>query len=645
MCGIVGIWDLKDSIDRGVLCSMNDALAHRGPDDSGIYIDNENALGLGHRRLSIIDLTERGHQPMSNNDQSIWITYNGEIYNYQELRKELTLLGHRFNSSSDTEVVLKSYEQWGIGCLEKFIGMFAIGIWDKTQKKLYLIRDRTGVKPLYYFWDKGVFIFGSEIKALLAHPKFDRSINYDSIPLYLRYGYIPTPHSIYQNTYKVKAGHYLCLSSQGLSETKYWDITNLYLEETFQKSEDQIISELEEVLINAFKYRLVSDVPVGVFLSGGIDSTTLTALLAKTDQKLKTFSVGFHEDNLNEAKWAKQIADYLGTDHTEYYLSSDEGAKILSEMPEIFDEPFADNSCIPTYIVSRMTRQHVKVALSADGGDELFCGYYRYWDTEKMNRLRTKIPIPLRSAVSYGLNMLNPELIDYINRKSGGLFLNPLNTQDRIYKTRAIFNYGNQNQYANLYREISSVTVSERLNKLLSNKINVLQNNQYEDLFSKLSNHNIKTQMMAADLKHYLVDDLLTKLDRVTMSVGLEGRDPFLDQRIIEYAARIPVELKYKNGESKYILKRMLERHVPKNLVDRPKQGFSMPLKSWVTNDLSEIAEHYLDKQKLDREGIFDSDAVGKLHKHIKSGAGININSLWSILMFQMWSEKWISNN
>jgi len=642
MCGIVGFCSCNEKVDKAILTSMRDALTHRGPDDAGIYIDEENNVGLGHRRLSILDLSSLGHQPMSNENGSIWITYNGEVYNFKEIREELSKRGYSFKSKSDTEVVIKSYEEWGIDCVHKFIGMFALGIWDKREKKLYLVRDRVGVKPLYYYQKDGLFLFGSELKVLMKHPDFNKEIDYSVLQLYLRYGYIPAPFTIFNNTYKLRPGHYLCVSNNNLKEVKYWDIVDFYLEEPIDASEDEIAEELENLLIDSFKYRLVSDVPVGVFLSGGIDSTTLTALLQKNiSTQLKTFSIGFYEDRFNEAKWSKRIANYLGTDHTEYYLSVKEAFSIIEKLPEIYDEPFGDSSGIPTYLVSRLARQDVTVTLSADGGDELFCGYNHYRSIIYLNRWFLGLPAYIRNSIIKALPLFSPPTVDSIYRTFKFFMPKVKGLRDKYEKWRNMLYEINDGNFLDMYKFNTNRWTPNEITRLMENNYDSKFNTYFEDTFYRLHHNDFLTQMMAIDFKTFLVDDILTKVDRATMSVGLESREPFLDHRLVQYVARIPVNLKYKNGMSKYILRKILYKYVPRELLERPKQGFNVPLAEWLQGDLSPLVMSYLNEDRLKKEGIFNPGVVSSCVKDFMNGS-INVNKIWFLLMFEMWKEKWL---
>jgi asparagine synthase (glutamine-hydrolysing) len=642
MCGIVGVCSCSEKVDKAILTSMKDALTHRGPDDAGIYVDEENNVGLGHRRLSILDLSSLGHQPMSNENGSIWITYNGEVYNFKEIREELSHRGYNFNSNSDTEVVIKSYEEWGIDCVHKFIGMFAIGIWDKRERKLFLIRDRAGVKPLYYYHKDGLFLFGSELKALMKHPRFDKDVNYSVLSLYLRYGYIPTPFTIFNNTYKLRPGHYLCVSNGDLREIKYWDVVDFYLEEPISASEDEIAEELEYLLIDSFRYRLVSDVPVGIFLSGGIDSSVVTALLQKNmSDQLKTFSIGFYESRFNEAKWAKKIASYLGTDHTEYYLSVREAFSIIEKLPEIYDEPFGDNSGIPTCLVSRLARQNVTVALSADGGDELFCGYNHYRSIMYLNGRFLGLPTYIRNCIIKALTLFKPATVDTIYRTFGFFMPKVEGLRDKYEKWRNMLYQINEGNFLDMYKFNLNRWTPDEMMSLMENNDYSRLNTCFEDTYHRLYNNDFITQMMAIDFKTFLLDDILTKVDRASMSVGLEAREPFLDHRLVQYVARIPLNLKFKNGMSKYILRKILYKYVPRELVERPKQGFNVPLAEWLKGELSSLVMSYLNEDKLKKEGIFNPRVVSTYVKDFMNGS-INVNRIWFLLLFEMWKEKWL---
>lgn len=625
MCGIVGCYNFRGEVDYSTLIRMRDTLEHRGPDDSGVYIDKENGIGLGHRRLSVIDLSSQGHQPMSNFNGSVWITYNGEVYNYEEIREELLQKGHSFKSTSDTEVILKSYLEWGIKCVDRFVGMFALAIWDKNIKRLYLLRDRAGVKPLYYYHKDNLLLFGSELKALMAHPEFKKNINMDVMPFYLRYGYIPTTQTIFKNTHKLSPGHILSIQDNELKEMKYWDVVDQYLKEPFNKNQQTITEELEDLMVDAFKYRLISDVPSGIFLSGGIDSSIVTALLQKnTNRQLKTFTIGFHENRFDEAKWAKKVADHLETDHTEYYFSASECIDLITEMPLIYDEPFADNSAIPTYLLSKLARKDVKVILSADGGDELFCGYDRYKSISSLYTYLPYVPKCVRNSIIFALDKISPG-------------------KDKHKKWINIIRESGKKNLLDMHKFKINKWIPQDISDVLCNMPQCQPHTYFEDTYRQLKKSGSIDQMMAIDFKTFLLDDILSKVDRATMHASLESREPFLDHRLVEYSARIPISLKHKNGLSKYILRQILYKYVPRNLVDRPKKGFVIPLSKWLKGKLNPMMMDYLSEDRIKRGGMFNPDVVKKCIKNFQDGK-LNVHKLWFILSFEMWREKWITN-
>jgi asparagine synthase (glutamine-hydrolysing) len=642
VCGIVGFCGKDKFSDESTLASMRDTLAHRGPDDSGLYIDIEHNVGLAHTRLSIIDLSSLGHQPMSNDSGTIWITYNGEVYNFKEIREELEKRGYVFRSNTDTEVLVKGYEEWGIECVHKFIGMFAIAIWDRNEKKLYLVRDRVGVKPLYYYFKDGVLLFASELKALMKHPGYRKEIDLSILPHYLRFGFIQSPYTIFQDTFKLKPGHYVCLYKNRLEEKKYWDIVDFYNAEPIQGTEDEITSELENLLRNSFKYRLISDVPVGVFLSGGLDSSIVTAILQHNiGSKLKTFTIGFDESGLNEAYWSKSIADYLGTDHTEYYLSVEEAAKIIYKIPEIYDEPFGDHSAIPTYLVSQLARKDVTVALSADGGDELFCGYSRYKAYVRLYEKFLRLPKFLTNPVIKSMTRLDPSTVDEFYRTFRAVMPEVKEIKDKYIKWRDMLLESKEGNLIEMYKCNLSKWTPGELDGIIGHKYNYSYDAAYVETIESMTNGELLNKVMALDFKTYLPDDILTKVDRATMSVGLEGREPFLDHRLLEFVARIPLKLKYHQGTSKYILRKVLDKYIPRELVDRPKQGFVAPLSRWLKGELHQLVNEYLNEDRLGKEGIFNSEVVSSYVKDFYNGVSINANKIWFLLIFQMWKEKW----
>ncbi|HIP13069.1 MAG TPA: asparagine synthase (glutamine-hydrolyzing) [Arcobacter sp.] len=631
MCGIVGFIDFNKDSDIDILHEMTDVIHHRGPDDSGYsFYKNETAfIGLGHRRLSVLDLSKHGHQPMI--FDSLEIIYNGEIYNFQEIKKELLEYNYIFNSDSDTEVILKAYHKWGIKAVDKFNGMFAISIYDKEKEKVTLIRDRSGVKPLYYYTKNNIILFGSELKSFHKNKSFHKCINKDSLALYLQYGYIPEPHTIFDDTYKLKSGYYLeiDLSTQNIKEYKYWDVLDFYNMPKLDISDDEAISKVEELLKSSFSYRMVSDVPVGVFLSGGYDSSIVTAILqSQQKEKLNTFTIGFHEKGFDEAPYAKEVANYLGTNHTEYYCTAKDAIKIIPKLAEIYDEPFGDSSAIPTILVSQLAKKDVTVSLSADGGDEIFAGYSKYTTTLNYHNKLSSMNHYFKSILKYGMNNVNPKYIPIFNKS--------YNYATRYDKIKKILD--SKNSIESMEITSQYFTKSETCNILKNTFIKLDTNFQLE----LLKTNDEINKMLAIDYKTYMVDDILTKVDRATMSVGLEGREPLLDYRIIEFVSQLPSSLKYRNGDKKWLLKQITHKYLPKKMMDRPKKGFSVPIEEWFRDELKEYFLVYLNKERLDKEDLFNSDEVIKLRDSYLMGNKENIQKLWFLLMFEMWYEKWM---
>lgn len=635
MCGIAGFWK-NTGLKKEIIIYMTNALSHRGPDDEGYYIDEKSGIALGHRRLSVLDLSPKGNQPMK--FDNLIIVYNGEVYNFKEIKKELEKYGYSFDSDSDTEVILKAFHRWGFDCVNKFRGMWAFAIWDKKNKKLILCRDRIGVKPLFWYYKNGLFMFSSELKSFHKHPDFNKELNLMALSLYLQYGYITSPYCIFKYTYKLEPGHFLIINKNGeIKKEQYWDVKKYFLQgikekhKWFKKSENEIAEELEEILTESFKLRMVSDVPVGIFLSGGIDSSLVTALLQKEyTTPLKTFTIGFYEKEYNEAHWAKKVAEYLGTEHTELYCTPKEAFEIIPKLPDIYDEPFGDSSGIPTRLVSELAKTKVKVSLSADGGDEQFCGYPRYWVIG--NKIRKLSKLPIKGLTSKVLNLLNPQLAFILYTKLKFILPKWTNFRDKYIKLRNVLMYSDiKTQY-----DISNkYFLYEDLKQLgLKNRFSQLSKLEIEDL-------NNLDLMMYMDLNTYLPDDLLVKVDRATMSISLEGRDPFLDHKILEYSSRLPIQFKYRNGKGKYILRKILYKYVPKKLIKRPKQGFGVPIYEWFKSELRELYCSYLNKERIKREGIFNSGVVDKLLKDYLEDKGINPHKLWFLFIFELWNERW----
>ncbi len=644
MCRIAGFLDFNYNgsydIDR-VLESMRDTMTYGGPDDAGSFTDKSAGLALGHRRLSILDLSSLGHQPMATDDGQLLITYNGEVYNYKDIRRELETNGYRFKSDTDTEVLLKAYECWGIKAVHKFRGMWAFAIWDKKNRKLILCRDRAGVKPLYWYFKDGLFIFSSELKAFHQHPKFHKEIDPKALSLYLQYGYIVAPYCIFKHAYKLEPGRCLELDRNGQIEIKrYWNLRDYYLngesekEKWLKRSDNEVMGELEKILTESFQLRMVADVPVGVFLSGGIDSSLVTALLQKNNsQPLKTFTIGFSEKGYNEAVWAKKVAAHLGTDHTELYCTPKETFGIVSKLPELYDEPFGDSSAIPTYLLSKLAKQRVKVALSGDGGDEQFCGYTRYWIFDKSLRKIHQIPSYARKFVWHAMNKISADSAVKIYDSTKVFLPKISNVRDKYLKMRQILEGGDLFQK---YFRLFSVFREEDISCLgLEEPYNI---DMKSDLSPQLDD---VSKLMLADFNTYLPDDLLTKVDRASMAVSLEGREPLLDQKILEYSSMLPMRFKYRENTSKYILRKILYQYVPESLIERPKQGFGIPVHLWFKHELKDLYTQYLNSDRIKKEGIFNHGYVKNLLNLYLNGEDVDPNKIWHLFSFQLWNERW----
>jgi len=619
MCGIVGF----NNKNTELLNNMLKSIKHRGPDDNGIY--ESDKFSLGHVRLSILDLSSYGHQPMM--FKNLVMVYNGEVYNFKEIRDELIKAGYEFQSETDSEVILKAYHKWGIKAIDKFIGMFAIAIYDKTNKNLTLIRDRVGVKPLYYYFDGKDFIFASEIRAIKEYKK-DLTVNKNALYEFFQFGYISSNLSIFNNCYKLPAGHYGIFNIENLTFKiqEYWSIIPFFQRPKFKKSEKELVDELEALLIDSFQYRMVSDVPVGVFLSGGIDSSIVAAILQKHYGNIHTFTIGFKEARYNEADWAKKVASYLGTKHTEKYLSSSEAKEILKKFVDIYDEPFGDSSGIPTTLVSKIAKENgVKVVLSADGGDEIFCGYERYWVTNKIGNKLFKIPYSIRKIISDIMNLIGVE-------NASKLF--------KIKNFEHKYNQLNEMLRDDNWQDIYEKLIHNSKNYEIKELLGVLKKVD-EKSFSLGEKENPMQGMMLWDYHRYMVDDILVKVDRATMYNSIEGREPLLDHRIAEFMAQVPFEYKYKNGVSKYLLRKVLEKYIPKELIERPKMGFGIPMFEWFSADLRELFEINFKEEEFSHN-LLNYDYVKREYEKLKNNKLVNINKLWFILVFQMWYKRYV---
>jgi asparagine synthase (glutamine-hydrolysing) len=630
MCGITGFLDRANSTADDLHARagrMAETLAHRGPDDVGVWTDSSSGVALGQRRLAIVDLSEHGHQPMHSTCGRLAIVFNGEIYNHPELRQDLQSLGHAFRGHCDTEVLLAALAEWGVRrTVPKLVGMFAFALWNCREKTLTLVRDAVGIKPLYYGWMNGCFLFGSELKALRAHPDFRAEIDRRALTSYLRHNCVPSPHSIYRGIFKLPPGTMLTVSqqtgAQAVPET-WWSMRQVAEageRQPFRGSVDEATDALDRGLREAVRLRMVADVPLGVFLSGGIDSSTVAALIqAQSSRPVRTFSIGFREGQYDESVHARAVAAHLGTEHTEFYVTPAEAREVIPRLPAVFDEPFADSSQIPTVLLCQITRPHVTVCLSGDGGDELFCGYDRYTLADRIWRSIGWCPRPLRTLGSPIARMMAGTLpFPTVRRKLGTLagFL-PAAGFPEFY---GIFN--------SHWRDAPDIVREGGGGMALAVDPEVWT-----------ARRTLVEQLMCVDSVTYLPDDLLVKIDRASMAVGLEVRVPLLDHRVVELVWRFPFEMKVRDGTAKWLLRRVLDRYVPRSLTDRPKMGFGVPIDLWLRGPLREWAEELLDVQRLTQEGFFRPKPIRQKWEEHLSGRADWHYLLWDILMFQAWLE------
>jgi asparagine synthase (glutamine-hydrolysing) len=646
MCGFAGFFS-NNEITTGsysdILNSAGDAIQHRGPDDSGIWFDESVGLGLVHRRLSIQDLSPLGAQPMVSSSGRFIIVYNGEIYNFKTLRVDLEQLGFIFRGHSDTETILAAFETYGIEkSLNLFSGMFAIVVYDRDTRQLTLVRDRLGEKPLYYGWHNGHFIFASELKALQAFPFWKPEINRDALTLLVRHNFIPAPHSIYKGIYKLLPATSVCINVTDSQKAVLPDPISFWsLENYFEPVPDTRLTgeaaadQLDGLLRDVIGEQMISDVPLGAFLSGGVDSSAIVSIMQQVSSSpVKTFSIGFEEKAFNEATFAKAVASHLGTDHTELYVTARDSLNVIPKLPSMYDEPFADSSQIPTYLVAEMARQDVTVALSGDGGDELFCGYSRYFNTSAAWDKNVKIKGGLTNQVIALAAQHAPALMAMLikNFVPSQKNLSMEEVVQKIYRRDLLLSTNELNEF---YRQtISYWNEPEQL--VLGAKEPIYSMREEPPLSVAEGTYK---QLMWQDLRCYLPDDILTKVDRASMACSLETRIPLLDRRVVEFALGLPIELNVAGGQGKQVLRDVLYRYVPKKLIEREKAGFAVPVGKWLREELREWAEPLLDPAKLYTQGFWNVDLVrGKWNDHI-SGRGDHEFQLWSILMFQAWYE------
>jgi len=644
MCGIAGCWTpggCNEAATEAAVRGMALAVRHRGPDDAGTWCDGSAGIAFGHRRLSILDLSPLGHQPMTSASGRWVLNYNGEIYNFAELRVSLESAGVRFRGHSDTEILVEAIAQWGVTeTLRRAAGQFAFGVWDRETRTLHLARDRFGEKPLYYGWMGGTFLFGSELKSMRAHPAWRGTVDRGALSLYLRYNCVPAPFSIYEGIRKLLPGHVATLAGPGEpSIAPYWSLEDAVLageRDPLEGSDAELVGLTEERLRESIAQQMVADVPLGALLSGGIDSTTVVALMqAQSARPIRTFTIGFHEDGFNEAEHAKAVARHLGTDHTELYVTPQQALEVIPHLPMMYDEPFGDSSQVPTFLVAQLARQHVTVALSGDGGDEMFGGYSRYFLGERIWRRISSVPRPVRLASAAAIRAVPPptwqRLFDVVQSALPAKRRLP-HAGDRMHKLAGVFQ---AETGLDMYRLLLSHWGQPDALVVDGHE----PASRHATMARHLSQASLIERMMFTDAQTYLPDDIMVKVDRATMAVSLESRAPFLDHRVAEFAWRLPMRMKVRDGVGKWVLREVLDRHVPRELVERPKMGFGVPIDRWLRGPLRDWAATLLAPERLRREGFLrPAEITARWHEHV-AGTRNWQYQLWDVLMFQAWLE------
>ena len=662
MCGIAGIFTHQANLDgpalKDTLHSMGNSIDHRGPDDNGLWFDLMAGIGLTHQRLAIVDLTESGHQPMESHSGRYVIVFNGEIYNFKSLKNELSKIGYEFIGTSDTEVLLTAIEQWGVpGAIKRCVGMFAFAVWDRKKKNLQIARDRLGEKPLYYGWFGNTFLFGSELKTIFSYPSFSGVIDRFALSQFMQYCYVPAPLTIFKGIFKLPPGTYFTInipdrpeSFSPYAETAelpnadcpvfYWNphevVNKNHRDETL--SLENAIDMLREQLLETISSQMFADVPLGAFLSGGIDSSTVVALMQEISAApVHTFTIGFNEKDYNEARYAKEVARHLGTYHTELYVEPDNILNLIPRLPQIYDEPFADSSQLPTFLVAEMTRNHVTVSLSGDGGDELFSGYNRYFWGDRLWRLLQRLPSPIKKKLlPHILTAIPPGIWDKVVNLAGNLAPGELRAGragDKIHKLAGVIGVDTP---AEMYKRLIS-TCQNPADVVISGQKSIPWDmvNDSSDLAGHIE------EMMYYDMITYLPDDILVKNDRAAMAVSLETRMPFLDHRVVELAWKMPQKVKIHQGKGKYVLRQLLYQYVPSSLIDRPKMGFGIPISEWLKGPLNSWAMSLLSPEIIKSQGYFQANEITcKWHEHLEGTRNWQYY-LWNVVSFQAWLEEW----
>ncbi|WP_341582055.1 asparagine synthase (glutamine-hydrolyzing) [Marinobacter metalliresistant] len=642
MCGFAGFAGTGRNINRDTcettLRKMGDAIVHRGPDAGGVWLNDALSVGLSHRRLSILDLSPLGAQPMVSASGRFVIAFNGEIYNFQALSEELLADGAHFRGHSDTEVMLAAFEAWAVeAALGRFAGMFAFALFDRQEQRLYLARDRMGEKPLYYGWQGSSLVFGSELKALQQHPQWQGEINRGALPLLVRHNLIPAPHTIYSGIFKLLPASFVAIDLARLEPgqlpepSRYWRLEDQFVE-SHDWTGETASDHLEALLAKVIGEQMVSDVPLGAFLSGGVDSSTVVALMQKqASTPVKTFSIGFREDGFNEAVHAAAVAGHLGTDHTELYVTEQDARELVPRLPQVYDEPFADSSQLPTYLVSEMTRRHVTVALSGDGGDELFCGYTRYPGILRGWQRRRSFGSRLKALSGRLPPELTARAIRNLVPSQRGRSVEAIRL--RLARAKAV---ASSQSLSDFYRQSVSIWPDPAIALVEPGEGSYGLTGPLPD---RVPDNDLKT-LMWRDLNWYLPDDILTKVDRAAMACSLETRIPMLDHRVVSFAMGLPASLNMQGNVGKQVLRSVLYRHVPRELIDRPKQGFAVPVSAWLRGSLREWAEEILEPNRLREQGYFKPDMVRQVWNEHLSGREDYSSELWGILMFQAWLKE-----